>query len=712
LLDRAWNMRTSAAAVLALAAATLLRAPIVHATTAADICLDADPCLLERIVAVTPGSTLDFGSRAFVIKAPDGRLEVGVGDTLSIKAGSMTIESGPGGRLRGQGDCLINIDVAGAFALAQGVGVFRVAIDLSAKPDVEIPCELNVTAGGDTTIDAEIQARGNVGTNDTFASPGGDLLFQSAGRISVSDHIDVSGPVFGGFVEIDAAGAIEVAEDGIIDASDVVGEGDILLDAGESLTTRGRLEVSGSGERPDLACDGGSILLLAGGDITIAGPVSGTGATSQDGCFGGALEMTAGRDVLVNAPIDFSAGAKGQGGFVEEVAAGRDFVQNAPILVNAGRVEGSGGVVAIRAAGRLHVGALLDLSGGSLDDPSGVLNSGGTLVLQGGESVEIAGEVDGDGADFGSMLFTTASASSKDIPGAIRVTGNVHALSSTIEDFSADVRFEACDIEIATGASVTKTGPASRNLLRASGTMRIAGALDAGSGTNELHHHLSRPPLILPGATVTPPPLITAAPAEALRPCACTLESGTPGLLCNDGNPCTQELCDADVGCTSVPLAGEGIAGCDDGTVCNGRETCEALGCVRGSAPVADDGDPCTVDGACDPVIGYPRTLRTGLDAAACRMDRIELALATADIPEELTLKAFEKIGNLARSIRALVGRAGQATGKRRTKLLRSAKKKVARLDRAITAPKSRVSPTLAQLFSAATSETRAVLGL
>jgi hypothetical protein len=309
-------------------------------------------------------------------------------------------------------------------------------------------------------------------------------------------------------------------------------------------------------------------------------------------------------------------------------------------------------------------------------------------------------------------VFTTTTESAKDVPGRIVVTGEVHAQSTQLEDFSADILFEACDIDVQASASVTRVGPASRNLLRASGAITIAGRLDAGSGTNELQYRdPARPPLIAPGATLTPPPLVTATPDDPLRPCACTLDADGPGILCNDGNPCTQEACDADLGCTSVPLTGEGISGCDDGTVCTGRETCESLACIAGPVPPADDGDPCTDDGVCDPVSGYPRTPKTGLDAAACRMDRIELALATADIPEELTLKAFEKIGNLARSVRGLVHRAEQAGGKRRTKLLRAARRKVARLDRVIVSPKSHVSGRLSQLFTAATSEARAVLG-
>ncbi len=700
-------MRTSAAAVLALVAATLLRAPIVHATTAADICDDpaADPCVLDEVVTVTANSTLDFGGRAFVIRAPNGRLEIGANDTLSIAAGSMTVETGPGGRLRGDGGCLVNITVAGAFALTR-VGVGSIAIDLSSKTDE--PCELDVTAGGDATIAAEIQARGSLN------SPAGSVYLSSDGRMTLSDRILVLGPLTGGSAELVAKGAIEVTDEGSIDASDADSSGSIVLEAGSDLTVNGKLDVNANGGRPDFGCDAGLVLLAAEGDITIAGAVSGTGALAPlAGCGGGSLEMAAGGSIFVNAPIDFSGGPKGFGGLIDEIVAGRDFVQSAPILVRASGPTGVGGFVAISAARRLHIGALLDLSGGPSVDPDfGFPGGGGNLVLRSGETLEIADEIDADGADFGSLLFTTATESAKDVPGRIVLTGEVHALSTQLEDLSADILFEACDIDVAATGSITKAGPASRNLLRASGAMTIAGRLDAGSGTNELEYRdPARPPLIEPGATLTPPPLITATPADPLRPCACTLDADAPGILCNDGNACTQEVCDADLGCTSVPLTGEGIAGCDDGSVCTGREACEALSCVKGPAPVADDGDPCTDDGACDPVTGYPRTPKTGLDAAACRMERIELALATAGIPDDLTPKAFERIGNLARSIRSLVGRAEQAGGRRRTKLLRAARRKIARLDRVIIAPKSHVSPSLAQLFTAATSETRAVLG-
>jgi hypothetical protein len=42
---------------------------------------------------------------------------------------------------------------------------------------------------------------------------------------------------------------------------------------------------------------------------------------------------------------------------------------------------------------------------------------------------------------------------------------------------------------------------------------------------------------------------------------------------------------------------------CDDGIFCNGDEICEAGICLGGAPPVCDDGDPCTSD-MCDEALG------------------------------------------------------------------------------------------------------------
>ncbi len=70
-----------------------------------------------------------------------------------------------------------------------------------------------------------------------------------------------------------------------------------------------------------------------------------------------------------------------------------------------------------------------------------------------------------------------------------------------------------------------------------------------------------------------------------------------PALVCDDGVACTQDACDPRVGCTAVP----DNARCDDGVFCNGSEVCSLAvrGCSGGVPVRCDDANPCTTD-ACD----------------------------------------------------------------------------------------------------------------
>jgi outer membrane protein assembly factor BamB len=96
-------------------------------------------------------------------------------------------------------------------------------------------------------------------------------------------------------------------------------------------------------------------------------------------------------------------------------------------------------------------------------------------------------------------------------------------------------------------------------------------------------------------------PCADANPCNGTETCqagACT--SGTP-LDCTDGNPCTQDSCDPQVGCRNENLPNG--SSCADATVCNGAETCLAGVCVPGAVLVCDDGKPCTTD-SCNDVSG------------------------------------------------------------------------------------------------------------
>ena len=70
---------------------------------------------------------------------------------------------------------------------------------------------------------------------------------------------------------------------------------------------------------------------------------------------------------------------------------------------------------------------------------------------------------------------------------------------------------------------------------------------------------------------------------------------------CGDGNPCTKAACDAQKGCTNTPIADK--SPCDDNDVCTKGEVCTQGQCSGGKAGGCDDGKPCTND-ICDPKSG------------------------------------------------------------------------------------------------------------
>ena len=80
----------------------------------------------------------------------------------------------------------------------------------------------------------------------------------------------------------------------------------------------------------------------------------------------------------------------------------------------------------------------------------------------------------------------------------------------------------------------------------------------------------------------------------------------------DDGNPCTELVCDQAVGVYVVPLP-DGTpcevfgpcdsGGCDDGNPCSPGGTCQGGECVPGPDVDCDDLNPCTMD-VCDPAVG------------------------------------------------------------------------------------------------------------
>jgi nitrous oxidase accessory protein NosD len=81
-------------------------------------------------------------------------------------------------------------------------------------------------------------------------------------------------------------------------------------------------------------------------------------------------------------------------------------------------------------------------------------------------------------------------------------------------------------------------------------------------------------------------------------------QPGSP-LNCDDGNPCSTDVCLAVTGCQHTPLANN--TPCPDLTLCNGAEFCQSGICIAGTPLNCNDANLCTLD-TCDPALGCRHT--------------------------------------------------------------------------------------------------------
>jgi hypothetical protein len=81
---------------------------------------------------------------------------------------------------------------------------------------------------------------------------------------------------------------------------------------------------------------------------------------------------------------------------------------------------------------------------------------------------------------------------------------------------------------------------------------------------------------------------------------------GASPLNCNDGDPCTNDACQPGQGC----LHEFNAAPCDDGNLCTINDLCQGGNCLPGDAFDCNDGNPCT-DDICSPLKGCLHTNNT-----------------------------------------------------------------------------------------------------
>jgi len=613
--------REALAAGLVCAALWLPAAASAQVTSADQICSPtADPCTITTSIVTGPGAILDFADRELVITL-GGSIDT-EGNDLDIRCGKLTINTnsnvtaiqlrGPGfgGESEGglavidvQRRCSLNgsilctkeLDCANANPSAGSCSIGRGDVLIGGKiaGSAKIPGGLIMAAAGSVTINEPI----SMNVINTDDSDGGLIDVRAGGSIAVDAKLDVDGGGLG------SGGEICLIADGDITTTD-----SLIATGGDF--DGGAVEISADGDvliTDEINCRalsgegfGGEILVSAGRDLTVVGGSAGNRLTlntdghessEASGGDAGAQEFTAGRDIFFGEFVKLSAVGAPPDGFGDEVfldAIG-DVVFEADVDAKGVGQFGGGGLFTVLGSGDF------ELTSKSKIDLTGPDSAGEAEVTTLGEVV-INGDFDlttgGDGF-AGSVDFDSGAGFS--IDGDVLLTGQRRNRDGDLIPAPVfDIR--ACYVDIKGGAKIDNRVPLGKSTITGRETLAIrsgAKVLTDETGTNTIkYRNPAAPPSIL--GTVDNPPLIeldvelhdcpvcgdgtVQSSAETcddgnLTPgdgcdASCQAElciADTPGYpavaLCDDDDPCTEDSCDAGVGCINVL--------CPDGGVCD-----------------------------------------------------------------------------------------------------------------------------------------------
>lgn len=305
---------------------------VLAAECSPDICV-GNPCTITGHHELEPNCSLDFSNQDVMI-ADDAVLQVTGDGATQIAAQNLTLRGAIQADTTAGSEIVVN--VAGKFTTPAGArGEFK-----AGDNDSRAGGPIRLTAGG------EVDLQGSAEFSNT---PGGQFFIVGR-QVTVNQAIVTQGP----------------------------GRVDIRASAGP-IAIHKPIDVSGTGQR-----QGGSIFLLATGDVTVAAPLL-LKAPATSSSNGVVLE---GRNVYVKSSttspmIDLSSGDGSASGGGKIVAHSDDASGESGLVVLDGRISldsgnnGSAGELAVSAE------AKLDISGKISAKASGPSGSGGTLLLLG-----------------------------------------------------------------------------------------------------------------------------------------------------------------------------------------------------------------------------------------------------------------------------------------------------------------------------------------
>jgi hypothetical protein len=615
-------------AVLAALGAALGARPS-HATVTTDLC-SGSPCAVSGAHVIDPGSVLDFGTTTDLHLLATASLKVGPSQAparfVTLRARSIVLD--PGAKILGNGDnAVVALEATGGAIslLASGSTAAKIDLHGSSAGNVSLTASDAVSIGGVITV-AGVGPDSDAGSIDvtagTLLTTTNDLLAGATGADSI-----------GGEIQLQAGTGVAI--NGGLDVSSPSDAGSIAInsDLGPiSLTKR----IDASGGDPDGF--GGSIDIQAGyGSVSISGPIfaiGGTGADSDCG-DGGDLSITTGLDATISAPITLDGGTDCNGGSID-VTAATGFTQaaGADVSMQAAGSFGSGGDFSVDSSGDVVV-RNVDLTSPGFGGSVKLSSEGGSVAVRGVVDARGIGPDSLPGTiDAGACKLNVAAAARLDARGdlaapdngtvtltasnqlivsgtLLAATGNelrvrsgqptVSGSATPAATIVVDPSIPACAPAPVCGNGVVEAGElcddgaanglgssccgADCKSAKADGASCDDGLFCNGADTCQATRCVKHAGLPCGGAT-----------GECVNtPCDevfhCFKPAQTP---CNDGdaNPCTDGQCNGQGACVAVP----NHAPCEDGTFCNGSESCVGGSCHR--TPRACSADSCDEGGS------------------------------------------------------------------------------------------------------------------
>jgi len=524
-------------------------------------------------------------------------------------------------------------------------------IDIEAKGDIQVVNVISadgsngwgfggvvtLIADADVALSAKVSAQGTEGTVEGGSGDGGEISILAGGALSVGGQLLAEGGVAddGGNIDIMSLGDLTILQP--ISADGRGGEsagGDVSIDGKDIVIAA---QVSASGGRGG----GGFVDIFAADDVVVGAPVlsNGGGGGTSDSGDGGDISFDAGDDLIVSANIKArGSGADGFGGFVDlfagSLSAGGVLRQESGVIKAAGNDIGGG------VGGWVEwAGCIVEQAAGAAIDAGG---AEGAIVLTSREAMTIGGSISTDAAT-GDITLVYRSGSSAPV---ILPTASLHPFDPAT-DVVASGTLSACPVcgngvveapeECDDGGEAPGDG-CDENCRLECGNQRPDPGEECDDGNRRDGDCCSAACTLEPAGTAcwSDGKPCTVDQCNGAGVCQHINQDGAPcddGLFCNgtdtcqgglctqhagnpcpqtecnhcreavdscfdpfatpcgdDGNVCTDDICDGAGACSHPPNA----APCDDGLFCNGTDSCQ------GGACAVHTGNPCAAGGECN----------------------------------------------------------------------------------------------------------------